>query len=73
MALMVKLIVIDTHKMRTFFQQVIHDEKHIDLRSRMIVPPKLLVSIVKNQQLFCFRKLKKAVNGIGCNKKLQLS
>ncbi len=35
--------------------------------------PKLLVSIVKNQQLFCFRKLKKAVNGIGCNKKLQLS
>lgn len=38
MALMVKLIVIDTHKMRTFFHQVIHDEKHIDLRSRMIVP-----------------------------------
>lgn len=38
MALMVKLIVIDTHKMRTFFQQVIHDEKHIDLRSRMVVP-----------------------------------
>lgn len=38
MALMVKLIVIDTHKMRAFFHQVIHDEKHIDLRSRMIVP-----------------------------------
>lgn len=37
MAFMVKLIVMDTHKMRTFFQQVIHDDRHIDLRGRIAV------------------------------------
>ena len=37
MALMVKLIVTDTRKMRTYFQQVIHDDQHIDLRGRMVI------------------------------------
>lgn len=32
MALMVKLIVADTQRLRNFFQSVIHDPKHIDLR-----------------------------------------
>jgi len=35
MALMVKLMVWDTHRLRGFFQAVIHDPKHIDLRQKI--------------------------------------
>lgn len=36
MALMVKLIVSDTHRLRGFFQSVIHDPSHIDLRQNIV-------------------------------------
>ncbi len=35
MALMVKLIVWDTHRLRSFFQGVIHDPRHLDLRQKI--------------------------------------
>jgi methyl-accepting chemotaxis protein len=35
MALMVKLMVWDTHRLRGFFQAVIHDPNHIDLRQKI--------------------------------------
>lgn len=38
MAIMVRLMVVDTYRLRSFFQTVIHDPHHIDLRPKLFAP-----------------------------------
>ena len=38
MAIMVRLMVVDTYRLRGFFQTVIHDPHHIDLRPKLSAP-----------------------------------